>query len=157
MKFKYIFLVIIIGVIISVIYLFLKPAKISGIYQDITYDKRWDSECKSTIVLVDNAPLTKSNLAKLWSREKTFILDKWKPFVNKCDYILFIKNKTEPPLDSEEVKYWVGDYQLCLKGKIDNCISKDERLFYIGIDKQIYGDRLIGEFGNKKLYLSFVD
>ncbi|EGA6597925.1 hypothetical protein H5548_000038 [Salmonella enterica] len=157
MKFKYIFLTVFVSILIITIYFFLKTEKISGIYQNVLYEERWGSECKSTIVLVDNPPVMKSNLVKLWAREKERILSQWMPLNKKCDYILFVNNKPEPPHDSEEIKYWMGDYQLCLKGEIDNCISKDERLFYIGLDKQIYGDRLAGELGNKTIYLSFVD
>lgn len=135
----------------------LKPGKISGIYQNTFFEERWGRECQSTVVLVDNSPVTKNNLFKLWERERGRILNQWNPLNNKCDYILFINNKPEPPHDSEEIKYWIGDYQLCLKGETGNCISKDERLFYIGMDKQIYGDKSAGEFGNKKLYISFID
>ncbi|MCT9846342.1 hypothetical protein N7563_19970 [Leclercia adecarboxylata ATCC 23216 = NBRC 102595] len=157
MKFKFILFSVLAGVLIIAICFSIKLGKVSGIYQNISYEERWGSECKSTIVLVDNHPIMKENLVKLWERERERVLSQWEPLDNKCDYILFVNNKTEPPHDSEEIKYWIGDYQLCLKGKIDYCISKDERLFYIGIDKQIYGDRSAGEFGNKKLYISFVD
>lgn len=157
MKFKYIFSILIFSALIIAIYFFSKPEKISGIYQNVSYEERWSSVCKSTIVLVDNPPVMKSNLVKLWKRERERIFNQWNPLNNKCDYILFVNNKSEPPHDSEEIKYWIGDCQLCLKGEIDNCISKDERLFYIGIDKQIYGERLAGELGNKTLYLSFID
>ncbi|EBJ4738921.1 hypothetical protein DVH94_22515, partial [Salmonella enterica] len=74
MKFKYIFLTVFVSILIITIYFFLKTEKISGIYQNVLYEERWGSECKSTIVLVDNPPVMKSNLVKLWEREKERIL-----------------------------------------------------------------------------------
>jgi hypothetical protein len=114
-------------------------------------------ECGYTIVLVDNALLTQAGLRKLWQREGSAIIDKWKPVTNDCDHILFVRNKLEHPHDSTELKYFEGDYQICLKGVFGKCISRDERLFYVGLDDWINRDGVVGKVGDKNLYIQFLD
>lgn len=70
MKFKFILFSVLAGVLIIAIYFSLKLGEVSGIYQNISYEERWGSECKSTIVLVENYPIMKENLVKLWERER---------------------------------------------------------------------------------------
>ncbi|TDN54825.1 hypothetical protein EC843_101883 [Buttiauxella sp. JUb87] len=151
-------LLFIVSLILFIIVCFLlRSGKVSYVYQDISYDAVWERECRSTIVLVDHVPLLKSGLRSLWKDEQNKILKKWNPLVDSCDYILFVKNKTELPHDKKELQYWIGDYQLCLKGIIGNCISKDDRLFYLGVDKIIYGGDVVGEINGGKIYMKFLD
>ncbi len=98
-----------------VFYIFyLRQGEINSIYQQTQYNDIWGKTCKSTVVVVDNAPLSRVSLKKMWFRFSEGIMRNWKPLDNDCDSILVIDNKLSTPYDQSELDYWMGDDYYCL-------------------------------------------
>lgn len=158
---NYKLLIILFGLLVIVVrYLTLSPA-ISAIYQKSYYDPQWGrGECKSTVVLVEHAPITQQQKIGLWNSSKHDILKKWTPLNNnKCDDILFVNNNVEPVIDSMGMKEWMGEEQICLEGKLGarKCISRNERLFYIVRDKPLSNHDIKDTTNGETFYLHFVN
>ncbi|ECE4235254.1 DUF943 family protein [Salmonella enterica] len=96
---------------ISVIYLCFNYAKIDAIYQGDDYVKLIHENCKSTVILVSNIPITARGRLSLWKKEKDNVMMNM-PLQKQCDVVYFVKNDPEPPLFSEDAKYWQADEQL---------------------------------------------
>lgn len=141
-------------------FLMLNPT-INAIYQKNYYDPQWGrGECKSTIVLVEHAPITNQQKVDLWNASKHDLLKKWAPLTNnKCDDILFVNNNKERAIDSMGMKEWMGEEQICLEGKLgaEKCISRNERLFYVVRDKPLSNRDIKDTINDKTFYLHFVD
>ncbi|WP_370973725.1 DUF943 family protein [Enterobacter wuhouensis] len=141
--------------IITLIYFCFSSAKIDAIYKGGDYVKLNDGNCKSIVILVSNAPITDRGRLRLWEQEKDSIMTTM-PLQKKCDAIYFVKNKPEPPLFSEDVKYWQADDQFCFKGKMNGeCISNENifmsvSLFSLTTDG-IYRDT----YKDKTIYVSY--
>ena len=138
---------------------FLREGEIFQIYQETYSDEKWNSgECKSTVVLVDNAPLSPYALQKLWEKNGSKIIKTWSPFINdKCDEILFVKNNIGRPVHSSDSQYWIADEEICLKGRIDGCIDWDDRLFYIDMGKAFWSDDVNVDIDGIPFHIHFVN
>ncbi|WP_313109560.1 DUF943 family protein [Atlantibacter sp.] len=132
-------------------FFFFQSVKIDAIYQGEDYIKIINDKCRSTIILVSNAPITEKGRLDLWKREKENIMNRI-PLQKKCDTIYFVKNKPEPPVFSENTKYWQADEQLCFKGKSNGtCISNKNIFMSIsllslttdGVYRDFYKDKII--------------
>ncbi|MFJ5982990.1 DUF943 family protein [Enterobacter cancerogenus] len=141
---------------ISVIYFcFFYYAKIDAIYQGGDYVKLIDENCKSTVILVSNVPITARGRLSLWKKEKDNVMMNM-PLQKQCDAVYFVKNNPEPPLFSEDVKYWQADDQLCFRGKMNGaCISNKNifmsvSLFSLATDG-VYRDT----YKDKTIYVSY--
>lgn len=145
--------------IFYVVYIqFLRQGRIYNIYQHSEYNKYWNRECKSTVVLVENVPLSHLAQKKMWYKHGASLLEKYNPLSHTCDDILFLKNKTERADDIGHTNYWIGDNQYCLNGAFgeDKCISKEHQLFTIRL-KGWPDDEKVGMVGWKPIYLHFID
>jgi hypothetical protein len=108
------------------------PTRIAGIYQGEDRMQVSDIKFKSTVVLVDNPPFTKEGIKKLWVKNNKFVLEGRNVMLGKYDKIVFIKNYLIRPYNSQELRYWEGDNQFCLRGSLgDKCLSKDDVFFVI--------------------------
>ncbi|MEN4930064.1 hypothetical protein ABEI22_13245 [Erwinia billingiae] len=108
------------------------PARIAGIYQSEDRMQVSDIKFKSTVVLIDNPPFTKEGIKKLWVKSNKFVLEGRNVMLEKYDKIVFIKNNLIRPYNSQELRYWEGDNQFCLRGSLgDKCLSKDDVFFVI--------------------------
>ncbi|EGP0996938.1 hypothetical protein IV823_004380, partial [Salmonella enterica] len=72
---------------ISVIYLcFFYYAKIDAIYQGDDYVKLIHENCKSTVILVSNIPITARDRLTLWKKEKDNVMMNM-PLQKQCDVV----------------------------------------------------------------------
>lgn len=141
---------------ISVIYFcFIHHEKIDAIYHGDDYVKLINEKCKSTVILVSNTPFTARGRLSLWKKEKNNIMMS-NPLQKQCDAVYFVKNNPEPPLFSEDVKYWQSDDQLCFRGEMNGeCISNKNifmsvSLFSLATDG-VYRDT----YKDKAIYVSY--
>ncbi|EGT5711776.1 hypothetical protein AGJ35_11940 [Cronobacter dublinensis subsp. dublinensis] len=135
---------------------FLRSGGINEIYWHIEYGDKW--VCKSTAVLVDNAPLSRYAQKKMWRRYSDVLLHKAPLLTSGCDTIVFLRNKTERAKDIGDTDYWIDDYQYCLNSAFGNkkCISKEEQLFVIQLRPSAEGDEKIGYIGKQPVYIHFI-
>ncbi|MCI1034734.1 hypothetical protein [Raoultella terrigena] len=155
--------VIIIAFILCALYmlyaLYLRQGDVNKIYQIKEYNEIRDMKCKSTVIVVDGAPLSRFSLKKIWLRNSNNILKKWAPLTNDCDGILFLRNKRSSPHDRSELHYWMGDDYYCLKGRLgnDQCILKEDQLFIIQLRKTTLDDEKVGVVDRKPIYIHFIN
>lgn len=138
---------------------FFRNGEIHQVYQNVEYWQVSKQNCKSTVVLVNNAPISNYGKRKLWLDNEKLLMGKWTSLNNECDSIYFIKNKTERATFPGENNYWVGDYQYCLNGALgsDKCISKYELLFAVQLEALTLKDRVISKYKDKPIYLHLID
>ncbi|EOC1473726.1 hypothetical protein EHJ11_08965 [Cronobacter turicensis] len=137
---------------------YLRQGGVSNIYQQSQYNDIWGKTCKSTVVVVDNAPLSRISLKRMWLRFSEGIINDWAPLNNYCDSILFIDNKLRTPYDKSELDYWMGDDYYCLKGKLNNdqCLPKESQIFVIQLRTSTEDDEKVGVVGDKNIYIHFI-
>lgn len=136
---------------------FLRPGQVIKIHQNIDVNNYLI--CRSTVVLVEEAPLSHYAQKKMWLKSSNQILAKYPLLTPECDSILFLKNKTERAYDIGDTHYWVSDYQYCLNGAFGNekCISKEEQLFSIQLRQSTLNDEQIGSIDTKPVYIHFIN
>lgn len=137
--------------------LYLRQGKINKVYQHTEHSEIWGKYCKSTVILVDDVPISHYAQEKLWQKNSKKIIEKWNPFTDECDDILFVKNNIGHIKRSGDVKFWIADDAICLNGSIGGCISWGDRLFYIGLRESVLGSDIIGEVNGKPIYIRFID
>ncbi|WP_075209400.1 DUF943 family protein [Klebsiella michiganensis] len=141
--------------IITLIYFCFPSARIDAIYQGSDYVKPIDEYCKSTVILVSNAPITDRGRLSLWEQEKDNVMTTM-PLQKKCDSIYFVKNKPEPPLFSEDVKYWQADEQFCFKGEVNGaCISNKNIFMSISLFSLTTDGIYRDTYKDKTIYVSY--
>ncbi|WP_174340755.1 DUF943 family protein [Enterobacter sp. JMULE2] len=156
-------IIIVPALLLSVVYAsylyFFRIGEIHQIYQNVEYWLVSKQNCKSTVVLVNNAPISDYGKKKLWLENEKLLMSKWNPLESECDSIHFMKNKTERATFPDENNYWVGDEQYCLNGTLgsDKCISKDELLFSVQLRTLTSKDKVISEYKGKPVYLYLID
>lgn len=84
------------------------------------------------------------------------IIEKWNPFTDECDDVLFVKNNIGHIKHSGDVKFWIADNEICLNGSIGGCISWEDRLFYVGLRVSTLGSDITGEINGKPIYIRFI-
>ena len=136
---------------------YLRKGSVNKIYQHTEYSDIWQKDCRSTVVLVDNAPLSRYAQEKLQQKNSKEIIENWNPFTDECDDVLFVNNKIGRIKRSGDIKYWIADDAICLKGIIDGCISWDDRLFYVGFRKSILSSEITGGVNGRFIYIRFVN
>lgn len=131
--------------------------EVDSVYQKTIYDNELKKECKFTVVLVNDAPSGRSGKRKLWLKNSNDIIKNWEPFIQECDYLVFIENKKKQATNSSELNYWKGDNQFCLEGSLegDQCISKEQQLFSVKPNR-LSGD-LIGEINGMLVYINYIN
>lgn len=131
--------------------------EIEKVYQNIDFRTNSVKKCKSTVILVNNAPILHNLQKKIWFRNKDKIINEWQPLTKKCDDIIFVKNTPKIVGDKAELDFWIGENELCLKGSLKDkqCIPKDDILFFIGLGKTTVDDEVIGDINGKPLYVYF--
>lgn len=141
---------------ISMIYFcFFHYAKIDAIYQGDDYVKLMHENCKSTVILVSNVPITARGRLNLWEKEKENVMVTM-PLQKKCDAIYFVRNNPEPPLYREDLKYWQADEQLCFEGKMNGACISNKNIFmsvssFSLAANEVYKDT----YKNKIIYVSY--
>lgn len=159
MKFiKALIVLLILAVAYSLYAYFFRAGSVQSVYQDISFNKVWKKNCKSTVVLINNAPISHYAQRKTWQRTKNEVMRKWNPINEECDTLLYINNKKERAYDSGDNNYWAGDFQYCLNGAFgdDKCISKEELLFSVRMWDLGNGEAT-GKVNGKLIYLDFID
>jgi len=155
------FKAIIIALIFGAFYMFytfyMRQGHVNKIYQTTEHSEIWDKDCKSTVILVDNVPLSHYSQKKFWKKNSKEIIEKWNPFTDECDDVLFVKNNIGHIKHSGDVKFWIADNEICLNGSIGGCISWDDRLFYVGLRESTLGSDITGEVNSKPIYIRFID
>jgi hypothetical protein len=158
MKYIKMISVIIFTCTLYIIYAFyLRQGHIKGIYQHSERSGLWERDCKSTVILVDNAPLSHYAQKKFWEKNSSEIMKKWTPLTNRCDEILFVNNRIGPIKRSGNIKYWIADDEVCLNGMLSGCISWNERLFYVQIGPPKWKDEIVTDTSGTRVHLSFID
>lgn len=137
---------------ISMIYFcFFYYAKVDAIYQGNDYVKLMHENCKSTVILVSNVPITTRGRLNSWEKEKENIMVTM-PLQKQCDAIYFVRNNPEPPLYREDLKYWQADEHLCFEGKMNGACISNKNIFMSvssfslatdGVYKDTYKDKII--------------
>ncbi len=141
-----------------ILYIFyLRQEHIKEIYQHSEYSEIWGRDCKSTVILVDNAPLSHDAKKEFWKKNSIEIIKKWAPLTNSCDEILFVKNRIGRVQQSGDLKYWIADNAICLNGIIGGCISWDDRLFYVKAGDPIWKDEVSTEKNGLRTHLNFIN
>ncbi|WP_042818051.1 hypothetical protein [Yersinia wautersii] len=129
---------------------------VDAIYQSEDYDVNLRETCKYTVILISKPPFTKSGMRKLWLNNKEVITNKWHPLIKECDRIYFVKNSLERVHDSTELKYWVGDYQICLRGKfIDKCISNENIFLDVSFQDTFNKNKFTDKYDSKSIYVTY--
>jgi hypothetical protein len=139
---------------------FLRTGEVHKIYQHTDdYSDVWKRKCKSTAVLVDDAPLSHHALKRMWLRNSKKIIDEWKPLTHECDDVFFVRNKLKQPDYHNDLNYWLGDDDICLNGVLgkEQCISKEEQLFILQLRASTSEDKPVGEINGKTVYIHFID
>lgn len=136
---------------------FLRQGHVNKIYQHIDFSEDWN--CISTVVLVDDAPLSRYAQRRMWIKHSSQILEKSRLVTPECDSILFLRNKTERAYDVGDNNYWVSDFQYCLNGVFGNkkCISKEEQLFVIQLRQSTLADKKVGMVNRNPIYIHYID
>ncbi|WBM69700.1 hypothetical protein OH773_16210 [Buttiauxella sp. WJP83] len=136
---------------------FLRQGEVSSIYQHTEKSESWN--CKSTVVLVDDAPLSRYAQKGMWTKYSNKILEKSPLITSECDSVIFLNNKTERAIDVGDTHYWIGDYQYCLNGVFgrEKCISKEEQIFSIQLRKTALEDEKVGVVDRNPIYIHFID
>lgn len=131
--------------------------EVDSVYQKSVYNDGFDKVCKSTVVLVNDAPSGRSGKRRLWLKNSKKIIEKWEPFTEKCDSLVFLKNIKEQARRRSELNYWMGDNQYCLEGVLDEkkCISKESQLFSIALWRA--GGDFIGKVNDKPIYIYYIN
>ncbi len=157
--FKIIVVALCLGLLYALYAFFLRQGHVSTIYQYKEYNKAWKAECRSTVVLVDDVPLSEFSLKRMWWRNSKEIIKKWEPFKSDCDDILFVNNKTSSPYYKSELTYWIGDSYICLNGALKNkkCISKEEQLFVIQMRQSTLADEKVGMVNRNPIYIHYIN
>ncbi|MGA7509751.1 MAG: DUF943 family protein [Erwinia billingiae] len=133
---------------------YILPAKVSAVYQSNYYDDFNDKECWSTIVLVDNPPFTKNGMLEFWRKEAPLLENKYKLLEKNCDKIYFGKNNFVKAISSQELKYWLGDNQICMKGEINGkCINNDDLFMSVSFDEASNDNQSVRIYNNKVIYI----
>lgn len=135
----------------------IRHGEIVKVYQNI--DSRVNSvkKCKSTVILVDNAPVFHNSQEKIWFNNKDKIINEWQPLANKCDDIVFVKNTPEQAIDEAELDFWIGENQVCLRGELGGgqCIPKDDILYFISLGRTSPDDKVLDTINGKPIYIYF--
>ncbi|MDU4840638.1 MAG: hypothetical protein E6X49_05745 [Leclercia adecarboxylata] len=134
-----------------------RHGEIAKIYQNIDYRANSAKICKSTVILVDNAPIMHNSQESVWFRNKNKIINEWQPLTKKCDDIVFVKNTPELARHEAELEFWIGENQVCLKGELggNQCIAKDDILYFISLGRTSPDDKVIDTINNKPIYIYF--
>lgn len=142
-----------------IIYAFyLRQGHVVNVYEHTEYIENFERECKSTVVLVENVPLSRYAQKKMWAKYSDTISENSHPLSHICDDILFLENITERADVPSDNDYWMGENQYCLNGIFgkDKCISKEHQLFTIRI-KGWPEDENVGVIDKKPIYIHFID
>lgn len=136
---------------------FLRQGHVSKIYQHIDFSENWN--CISTVILVDDAPLSRYAQRRMWIKHSSQILEKSRLITPECDSILFLRNKTSSPYYKSELTYWIGDSYICLNGALKNkkCISKEEQLFVIQLRQSTLADKKVGMVNRNPIYIHYIN
>ncbi|MEG0281123.1 MAG: hypothetical protein RR686_17855 [Morganella sp. (in: enterobacteria)] len=153
---KTIVIIFIFGAFYILYAFYIRQGHINKIYQHTEHSEIWDKNCKSTVILVDDAPLSHYALEKLWKKNSKEIIEKWNPFTDECDDVLFVKNNIGYIKHSGDVKFWIADDEICLNDSLGGCISWEDRLFYVGLRASILGNETVGEINGKPIYIRFI-
>ena len=148
-----------ISILIFFLYAFyLKQGNIVNIYGHTEYIDNWKRNCKSTVVLVENVPLSRYAQKRMWSKYSDIILEKSRPLSHICDEILFLENITERADDVGDNDYWMGENQYCLNGVFgeERCISKEHQLFTIRMEGWS-NDEKVGVVNKEPIYIHFIN
>ncbi|HCR56573.1 MAG TPA: hypothetical protein DIW62_02305 [Raoultella sp.] len=149
--------IIFIGTLYILYAFYLREGYIKEIYQHSERSEIWGVDCKSTVVLVDNAPLSHDAQTKFWEKNSTEIMKKWTPLTDRCDEILFVNNRIGRIKRSGDMNHWIADDAICLNGILGGCISWSERLFYVQIDAPKWKDEVGTDNSDTHVHLSFID
>lgn len=155
--FKAIIMALIFGAFYMSYTFYMRQGYINKIYQTTEHSEIWSKDCKSTVILVDNVPLSHYSQKKFWQKNSKEIIEKWNPFTDECDDVLFVKNNIGHIKHSGDVKFWIADNEICLNGSIEGCISWGDRLFYVGLRESTLGSDITGEINGKPIYIRFID
>lgn len=132
------------------------PARVSKIYQGVYYDSFRDKKCMIAVITVDNQPFTKKGVLKLWRKERKSLKEKGVLLENKCDEIFFAKNKFVRPYSSQELKYWMGDNQICMRGVVNGrCINNFDVFMSISFEKSFNENLVIDKYQGRDIYISY--
>ncbi len=154
---KMIFIILFICTLYLLYAFYLRQGHIKEIYQHSEYSEIWARDCKSTVILVDNAPLSHDAQKKIWQKNSTEIMKKWAPLTDRCDEILFVNNRISYIKRSGDINYWIADDAICLNGMLGGCISWGERLFYVEIGDPKWKDEVATDKSGTRVHLSFID
>lgn len=136
---------------------YLRQGHINGIYQNTEYSDIWERKCKSTVILIDDAPLSHYAQKKLWQRNNKEIIEKWSPFTNVCDSVLFVNNNVGHVEHKEDLDTWITEGAICLNGAVGGCISWDDRLFYVEAGDPTWKDEVSIVSNGFRVHLTFID
>ena len=133
---------------------YILPAKLTAVYQGINYDASSQENYRSTVILVDNPPITKKSMLSLWNRYIATLKNKNELLQDEKDEVLFVKNKFTSAYSSQELKYWQGDNQICLKGIFKGkCINNNEIIMRVSFLPTISSEQITSLFQNKVIYI----
>lgn len=136
---------------------YLRQGHINGIYQNTEYSDIWERNCKSTVILIDDAPLSHHAQKKLWQRNNKEIIEKWDPFTKECDSVLFVNNNVGHVEHKEDLDTWITEGAICLNGAVGGCISWDDRLFYVEAGDPTWKDEVSIVSNGFRVHLTFID
>lgn len=154
---KIIFVIISLCALYMLYAFYLRQGHIKEIYQHSEHSEIWKRDCKSTVVLVDNAPFSHYAQKKFWEKNNSEIMKKWTPLTDRCDEILFVNNRIGHIKRSGDIKYWIADDAICLNGMLGGCIAWNERLFYVQIGAPKWKDEIATDKSGTGVHLSFID
>lgn len=135
---------------------YLRQGHVNKIYQHTEYSDIWERNCKSTVVLIDDAPLSRYAQEKLWQKNSKEIIEKWNPFTDECDDVLFVNNNVGHVEHKEDIETWITEGAICLNGAVGGCIPWEDRLFYVGLRNSILGGDITGKVNGKSIYIRFI-
>lgn len=136
---------------------YLRQGHIVNVYEHTEYIDNFKKDCRFTVVLVENVPLSRYAQKRMWAKYSDSLLAP--PTLSHiCDDILFLDNITERADDIGDNNYWMGENQYCLNGIFgkDKCISKEHQLFTVGMINWS-NDEKVGEIDKKPIYIHFIN
>lgn len=137
--------------------LYIRPATITGVYQDTEFRSASIGECKNTAVLVNQYPLSHAAQKRLWKTHKKILLADFNAINNICDDIFFVADNRKNVGDKSEIEEWMGQDYMCFRGELEDnkCIPKESILFFISLDSITLDDEIIDDVKGKSLYIYF--
>lgn len=137
---------------------FLRQGHIVNIYKHTEYIDNFKRDCNFTVVLVENAPLSRYAQKRMWDTYSDRVLEIQPALTHVCDEILFLEKITERADDIMDNNYWMGENQYCLNSILgkDTCISKEHQLFTIGMINWS-NDQKVGVVDNNPIYIHFIN